>query len=724
MIRRVVRPLACIAVLTLGVLVAAAGTVSAECGPADAGRPRIGLVLSGGGARGLAHIGVLSVLEEAGIPVDCVAGTSMGSALAALWSSGYSSARIAEVVRSIDWQEVFSARRERALVPLSRRIDDVPYALSIRLSGFNVGLPPARVSDYRLNRLLFKLLALPGLRAEGDFDRLLLPFRTVATDLAKAEPVVLARGSVARAVRASMSAPVNLPAVHMDGRVLVDGGIVDNIPVDVARAMGADVVVAVDTTSPPLKPEQYRDVLGVGLQLVDVLMRARGASFAQPADLVIRPDLEGRSFADYSDPEALIQIGRRAGERALGRLRELAAGGSAQRPSAPEPAAVPIVEVEVRGNGAVSTRSIQAAFGLRPPVVLDVDAFLRGLDRVWATGLFETVWLDLERGPAGVKAVLEVSERPRMTAELGVAYDEADQASVFLRLRNGNVLGHGERLDLTLLGSEREAGARVSWLGDAPWRRQVGYVLGAELVEERPVFYVDKQGLGRAEFSRHLGWGGAQVSFGSDAMAAAYLTLGRVNAETRPGVPLVAGTDQHRTLGGLLAWDRLDDRDLPQAGAALAVRAERSLDGLGATRDYWRLRADGRAAWNPGGAFVIEAMAAAGLSGRDLPVYDLYRLGGPAFLPGYSREELWGRQLLAATLSPGYDWRGFRLGLRAGAGNVWERRGDVSLADLRWGVGASVTRRTRFGPMALEAGVDGDGRGAVYLSMGYVPTRR
>src|SRR5688500_2611242 len=201
-----------------------------------------------------------------------------------------------------------------------------------------------------------------------------------------------------------MSAPVNLPAVHMDGRVLVDGGIVDNIPVDVARAMGADVVVAVDTTSPPLKPEQYRDVLGVGLQLVDVLMRARGAAFAQPADLVIRPDLEGRSFADYSDPEALIQIGRHAGERALGRLRELAAGGTAERRPPPEPAAVPIVEVEVRGNRAVSRRSIHAAFGLRAPVALDVDAFLRGLDRVWATGLFETVWLDLERGPAGVKA--------------------------------------------------------------------------------------------------------------------------------------------------------------------------------------------------------------------------------------------------------------------------------------------------------------------------------
>src|SRR5438552_11982504 len=709
--------------LALALLAAAAAPTRGDCGPAEAGRPRVGLVLSGGGARGLAHVGVLAALEEAGVRIDCVAGTSMGSALGALWSSGYSSERIAEVVRSIDWQEVFSGRRERALVPLSRRIDDVPYALSIGLRGAKVHLPPSRRSDYRLNRLLFKLLAVSSLRAGGDFDRLPVPFRTVATDLGSGEPVVLGRGSLARAVRASMSTPVTLPTVRMDGRVLVDGGIVDNIPVDVARAMGADVVIAVDTTSPPLEPEQYRDVLGVGLQLVEVLMRYRGAALAERADLVIRPDLEGWGFDDYSDPEALIQIGRQAARRALDRLREIAPAPAVARPPAPEPPAVTLVEVEVRGNRRVRARSVQAAFGLRPPAPLRVDPLARGLDRLWATGLFETAWLDLESGPAGVKAVLDVSERPRLSAELAVAYDEADEAGVFVRLRNGNVLGHGERFDVTLLGGEREAGARASWLGDALWRRRLGYVLGGELVEEHPVVYDEAQSLGRAAFSRRLAWGGAQVSFGSEAVARAYLTVGRVSSAPRPGLSVATGTDRQRTLGALVAWDRLDDRDLPRSGAALALRAERSVGGLGASRDYWRLSADGRAAWQPAGAFVIEARGAAGWSGRDVPAYELFRLGGPAFLPGRHREELWGRQLLAGTLSPGYDWRGFRIALRAGAGNVWERAGDVSLRDLRWGAGAGVTRRTRFGPIALEGGLDNGGRGALYVSAGYSPTR-
>jgi NTE family protein len=718
------RPAVASALLALVGLAAGARDASADCGPASPGRPRVGLVLSGGGARGLAHIGFLSVLEEAGIRVDCVAGTSMGAAFGALWASGHSSASIEEIVRSIDWQQVFSGRRERALIPLSRRIDDVPSALSIGFEGAHVHLPPARESDYRLNRLLFKLLAAPGLRAGGDFDRLPVPFRTVATDLASAEPVVLSRGSLPRAVRASMSTPVTLPVVHLDGRVLVDGGIVDNIPVDVARAMGADVVIAVDVSSPPLKPEQYQHVLGVGLQLVDVLMRARAAAFAQSADLVVRPELEGWTFEDYSDPDAVIAIGRRAAEKAIDRLRETAAGGGPSVRAPAPPLVAPVVEVEVRGNHQVTAGSVRSAFGVRAGEPRSADELLRGYDRVWATGLFETAWLDVEPEAGGVKVVLDVAEKPRLAAELGVAYDEADQAGVFVRLRHQNLFGHGERLEVALLGSERESGARATLLGDGLWRWWLGYVAGGEIVEERPIFYSDGDSLGRAEFLWKTAWAGAQASFGSAAVARAYLSAGRVRSEPHPGLPLETADDEHRVLGGLLAWDRLDDRDLPRAGAAASARAESSLAGLGATRDYWRVRVDGRVAWAPAKPLVVEAAAALGLSDADVPDYQLFRLGGPVFLPGRPREERWGRQMLAAALSPGFDVRGFRLVLRAGAGNVWESRGEVSLGDLDWGVGAGVLRRTRFGPIALEGGVDQDGHGALYVSAGYSPARR
>src|SRR5438477_176198 len=161
-----------------------------------------------------------------------------------------------------------------ALLPLALRIDDVPPALRVGVEGLAMRVPASRASDYRLNRLLFRFLTAPGLAAGQDFDRLPRPFRAVATDLATGERVVLARGSLARAVRASMSTPVTLPVTFLDGRQLVDGGLIDNVPVDVARSLGADVVIVSDTTTPAQGPEAYRDAYGIGVQVLDILSRA------------------------------------------------------------------------------------------------------------------------------------------------------------------------------------------------------------------------------------------------------------------------------------------------------------------------------------------------------------------------------------------------------------------------------------------------------------------
>jgi NTE family protein len=705
--------------IALGMLVVfgASAMAGAACGPDDAGAPRVGLVLSGGGARGLAHVGVLAVLEEEGIAVDCVTGTSMGAAIGALWASGYSAAQISEIVRSVDWQEVFSGRRVRPLIPLSRRLEDVSPALRVRLEGFRPRLPPALASDYRMNRLLIKLLTEPGLRAQGRFERLPKPFRTVATDLGTLQPVVFTEGSLPRAVRASLSAPVMLPPIEVDGRVLVDGGIVDNLPVDIARALGADVVIAVDAALPPMKPEEWDDVVGVGRQLVEALMREHSRKWVQPADVVVTPQFPGRGFVDYSDPARLIEAGRAAARAALARLREVAPRrGEPAVPVAPSSAPA-VAEVVVRGNRRVATRSVLAAFGIDPPAPFDTERLVRGLDRVWATGLFETVWVDVETAPGGVRVVLAVREAPPAVLEIGSAYDEADQVNAFTRVRHRNLFGHGERIDLTLLGGARESGARVALLGDGLWRRAFGYVVGAQLLDERPVVYQDGEEIGRAAFTRELGTVGAQAAFGPDVLVQARLDAGRVRSARRPGLGLRSGTDAYRMLRGLVAWDRLDDRDLPEAGLAVSIRADRSLHRLSGVRDYWRVRGDARAAWSAGG-WILEAAALAGLSDGDVPAYDLHRLGGPRLLPGHPRDELWGRQAAGVAASLGREIRGLRISLEGGGGNVWDRPEDVSLGELRWGMGLGVAYRTPLGPVLLQAGIDEEGRHAFYISTG------
>jgi NTE family protein len=693
-------------------LVFLAAEAHGECGAADA--PRLGLVLSGGGARGLAHVGVLSVLEEEGIAVDCVAGTSMGAAIGGLWAAGHPAARIEELALSLDWQEVFSGQRVRALVPLSRRIDDVPPAIRIRLDGLRPRLPPARDSDYRLNRLLFRMLAMPSLAAGGDFDRLPVPFRAVATDLATAEPVVLGAGSLPRAVRASMSPPVTIPTIETGGRVLVDGGIADNDPVDPAHAMGAAVVVAVDVTSPPPAREQWGDLVGVGRQLLDALMRHHARRWATKADLVVRPELTGIGAEDFSDPARAIAAGRAAARAALPAIRALA-GAPRPRTVAPNAEMPSVVEVAVRGTAEVSERTVRAAFGVAPGTPLDVPRVLRGIDRVWATGLFDGLWADLEPAEGGARLALEVREAPPAALEIGWAFDEADEVNAFARWRHRNLFGHGERFDVTLLGGARESGARVQLLGDAPWTARFGYLAGGQLLEERPVVYRLGDEIGRASFSRRTAFVGGQIAAASDLLLQGRFELGRVTTDPRRGIS-PGGADDYRMLSAIAAFDRLDDHDLPEAGMAVTLRGEHSLAG-GGVRDYWRASGDARAARAVGG-FVLEAAASAGLSGGDVPEYDLFRIGGPRFLPGHPREELWARQVAGIAAGVGRGMGGFRVGVEAGGGGAFAQREDVRVGDFVWGAGVSVARRTRLGPIALQAGVDEDGEAAVYFTVG------
>src|SRR5688500_14741575 len=288
-------------------------------------QPRLCLALSGGGARGLAEVGVLQALESAGLHPDCVAGTSMGALVGSLYAGGYSPAEMETIVGSLDWQSVFSDRPERPLVPLALRLDDTPPVARLAVRGRRFRLPPSRDSDYRTNRLLFRLLAEPGFRSGGDFDRLRLPFRAVATDLESGERVVLGSGSLVRAVRASLSSPVRLVPVRLDGRLLVDGGLVDNLPVAVARQLGADVVVAVDVRSPALRPRPGDSFVDTTAVVVDLLMRERNEKLADSADVLLdlRPGLGGITETAYPRFAETLAIGRRLGSEGAARVAAL-----------------------------------------------------------------------------------------------------------------------------------------------------------------------------------------------------------------------------------------------------------------------------------------------------------------------------------------------------------------------------------------------------------------
>ena len=688
------------------------------------GTARTCVALSGGGARGLAHIGVLQALEAEGVPVHCVAGTSMGALVGSLYAAGHTPAQMDAVVRSLEWQDVFSGKPERSLIPLAQRVDDVPPVARLALSGGRLRLPPGRDSDYRTNRLLFRLLADASYRAGGDFDALPRPFRAVATDLESGEPVVLDTGSLPRAVRASLSLPVSLVPVAIDGRLLVDGGLVDNLPVGVARGLGADVVLAVDVRSPTLRPKPSDSFVDTAAVVVDVLRRARNERFEEQGDVSIdlRPALGRMREYEYARYPEASEIGRRVAREAV------VGAGLPLRAEAPTPAVAAgpglegaaVREIEVRGTDKVREEVVRGAFGLEPGRPFAMAEALRGMDEVYATRLFESVWLDAAAADGGVRILVGVREAPRFMLEVGGGYDEGSEARAFVRIRNRNLLGRGERIDTTLLASDSEAGARTVLTAERPFDLPVGVFTRAYVLEEKPRFFRGHAHLGRAEFDRAGLAAGLQRRLGPAALLRAGLAWDDVNTQERPGLPFVARHDRRTALLGEAAWDVLDDGVLPSRGAAAAVFAERTLSRLGTSRPYWRAGGDVLAAARPHRRLVVRGRALGFLSGGDLPPFEQVRVGGPVWMPGFHRGELWGAQAMAGSVTTAVSvYGGLRVVARFGAGNVWATRDAVALRDLQGGFGLGLELPTRFGPVALDWGRSAGGASRVYVSLGH-----
>ncbi len=299
-----------------------ASTVASAAEPIE--RPKVGLVLSGGGALGIAHVGVLKVLEELRVPVHCVAGNSMGAIIGGTFAAGYTPQEIEDVLLAIRWSDLLDDRPDRRRVPFRRKQDDLTFLSRVEV-GFNHGrfqLPSALVEGQKLNFLL-QALTIHTVGLES-FDDLPVPFRAVATDLETGEEVILDHGDLALAIRASMAVPGVFSPVEINGQLLVDGGLVNNLPVDQGRALGADVVIAVDVGEPLRTREQLESLSGVTRQVLRMMTARNVARQTPDADLVIHPAVEEFATSDFNKAEEMIVRGEQAARRVAEELRRFA----------------------------------------------------------------------------------------------------------------------------------------------------------------------------------------------------------------------------------------------------------------------------------------------------------------------------------------------------------------------------------------------------------------
>lgn len=285
-------------------------------------RPKIALVLSGGGSRGISQIGVLEELEKAHIPISMIIGTSMGSIIGGLYSSGYTASELDSIAKTLDWNQLLalSDAVNRSELFLQQKVTEEQSFLVIRLNGFTPILPSALASGQRLTTLLTQLILSAPYHVVRSFNDLKIPFRSVATDMVSGKRVVISTGDLAQAVRASSTVPVIFSPILTDTSRLVDGGLISNIPVDVAKELGADIVIAVNTTS-PLRSEASIETPWDALdQATSIMMQLSNRLQLDKADVVITPNLEGHLASDFTNLDSIILEGKTAAKQQVDRI--------------------------------------------------------------------------------------------------------------------------------------------------------------------------------------------------------------------------------------------------------------------------------------------------------------------------------------------------------------------------------------------------------------------
>ncbi len=703
-------------------------------------RPKICLVLSGGGARGAAHVGVLKVLDELRVPIHCIAGTSMGSIVGGAFATGITVPEMEKIIGTMTTDLLFKEKPPRQERSIRRKADDytILFTPDIGVRDGEFLLPEGLVSGVQLETVLRRLARVEGYQK---FDDLPIPFRAVATDLVTGKPVVFSEGDVARVMRASMSVPGAVAPVEIEGRMLVDGGLVDNLPVNVARAMGADIVIAVNLGTPLMTRDQLTSIFGVVGQMIGILTEQNvQASLAslKPTDILILPELGDYSSADFDHMPTTIPIGEAAARKVADRLAafslppaEYAALRQRQLAVAP-PDLRPVDEIVFPGLRRVNPAVLAAEMETKPHQPIDQATLDRDMLRLYGTDDFQHVGYRFLETPSGSRVLaVEAIER-----SWGPNY-----------VRFGLGLSSDFRGDAywNLLGTYR-----MTWLNSlgAEWRSavQVGttsllYTEFYQPLDVRRYFFVAPYaGIQRQLFNLYQGddriarydisFGRVGFDLGSQFTRYGELRLGlyygKVNPKLDTGPQFLDPGQEVTQAGGRarLLFDQLDNVNFPRSGYAGALNILGSQEALGADANYTKWDLSGMLAHSFGPHTLNVGFKFGGKIGSNpLPAYDLFPWGGFLQQSGLPTGALYGgtiafgrlvyynRLLHLPYLEGVYAGGSLEVG-RVGDALVPGSPGTLSSASLFLGLDSLI------GPIYLGGGFASNGSSSFYFFLG------
>jgi len=702
-------------------------------------RPKIGLVLGGGGARGYAHVGVLKKLEEMRIPYDYITGTSMGSIVGGFLATGMESEELGQVVREADWDDLFKDNTSREDIPFRRKADD-----NLGLFGPKLGigedsslLPKGVVSG---QKVIFMFESVVSQRVNtSDFDQLPIPFRAIATDIVSGNMVVIADGELSMAMRASMAVPAVFDPVRRDGALLVDGGLVRNLPVDVAREMGADVVIAVDVGTKLAGEDEITNALAIVYQMsglltvqnTEVQIKSLGVD-----DVLISPDIGDKiSSADFKKLDEAIPLGYAATEAVQDQLQKYSLSESEYRAWRQQinncvdgPPQVHFVQLDNQSR--FSDEVIRELITIEPGETLDLEQLDQNLRQIYGLGFIRQARYNIveQDGQQGIEITVLQDERGKQFIETGLDLSFSGRGTDF-NIRAGYLnTGLDDR------GSEFRA---LVQFGEAPglfvdyfrpFDNGLKYSFQPSIsIFNRPLLIFDDKGHALAEIE--LDEVGAAIAFGREFGRHAKISTGFTryfgkmditvgNPELTPfnfdGAELFVEAD----------YDRLDDRYLPTRGVLSSLKYTSSSRSLGADIGFNQLEFSLFASHTFGLHNVIWGGQYNTSLDENLSVYSWYTGGGFLNMSGFEPNSLLGQhyglvlagyryQVGKSGFLPGYA------GMTVEYGNATQKRSEIFSEGLLNG-SFYLAYSSPLGPIYLGVGWS-EQRSAIYfLRMGTV----
>ncbi len=713
-------------------------------------RPSVGLVLAGGGARGIAHAGVITALEEMHIPVDAIAGTSMGALVGGLYATGMSGEELREVIFTMDWEEAFQDSVDRGELPMRRKNDDYDYPSQVQLSfkDGGVALPLGIVQGQQV-RLMIKELMKDAADVD-DFDELPTPFRAVATDIETGDAYVFSDGNIVTAMRASMSLPGLLTPVEHDGRLLVDGGLANNIPVDVARNMNIDRLIVIDIGTPLMDRDEITSLLSVADQVLGFLTRKNSLYQLETLtekDLLIRPTLEGVGMLDFDQQAVIYQSGYDAAMSLKDELLSLSVDDEAWNQYIAQrhiltPIDTSVRFVDVENDSRVSDEMIRRRITQPIGKPLDRDQLLQDIAKIYALGYWQLIDFEVQRREEGQGLLIKAKSKAwggnKLKFGLSLITD-MDGTSEFnlgasYSLKGLNALG-GEAYaraqfgDTILLSGEfyqpLDLDSRffvVPYLG---WQDRQVLTLGPEFSSE------DVVGQWRVRDLRGQLAVGVNLFTSSEFRLGAFRGYGEYEVDVASDPSLIEDTFNEGGVFVSYRFDSLDNSFFPTSGVFVYANVERQDENLGASNDFDNWQFFGQAAYSfgrdNGNTVLLTGRLAQSEDAANEP-QNYYQLGGLFNLSGVSQNFYSGRQM--AFVMAQYQRRlsdrsvlpidmPVYAGLSIEGGQLWSEHSDIDYSDIITSGSIYLAIDSPLGPIYFAYGRTNESQDAIYLSLGW-----